>query len=93
MSKPHSILAEESVQKQATVFINKSHSALFYKPVYYADELETTYMKYFHKACNEYNRYRRFLSSFLMQEYFSPMADASPKLRKKIVLVRIYITS
>ena len=89
MPKPHSVLAEDSLQKQATVFINKGHSALYYKPIYYADALETTYMKYFHKACNEYRRYRRFLSSFFMQEYYTPVADSSPKLRKKIVLVSL----
>ena len=93
MSKPHSILVEESLQKDGSVYINESHAPPHYKPVYYSDELETGYSELKHRIQNVYRRYRRFLSSFLMQEYYSPAADMKLKLRKKFVLVRNFSLS
>lgn len=44
-------------------------------------------MKYFNMFKNMCRRYRRYLSSFFMQDFYSPIADRTPLLRKKLVLV------
>jgi NAD(P)-dependent dehydrogenase (short-subunit alcohol dehydrogenase family) len=87
MPKPHSVLAEGGVQ-QAPAYLTRSYSPPLHKPVYYSDTaFETSWMKCLHKAINAYRRHRRFLSSFFMQEYYSPVAETFPKLKKKLVLI------
>ena len=87
MPKLNAILAEESIQKQAAVYLNRDRHPPFYKPVYYSEQLETTYMRIINKMRNRCTRWRRFLSSFVMQEYFSPQYDRLPLLKHKLVLV------
>lgn len=87
MPKLSAVLAEESLQKQATVYINRSFEAPLYKPKYYSDQLETTNMKIVNMIKNRYRRCRRYWSAFYMQEFYCPAAESSPLLRKKLILV------
>ena len=67
-------------------FLTRTHSALYYMPVY-KEKVETTYMRLFHKFINQSCKLRRILSSIWLQNYYTPTADFLPHLKGKFVLL------
>jgi NAD(P)-dependent dehydrogenase (short-subunit alcohol dehydrogenase family) len=74
-------------ERRGKDFLSRTHKALYYKPVYYPDHLETTYMRLFNKSANELNRWRRKMRSVWFQNYYTPIADMEPHLKKKTILI------
>lgn len=85
-AKVHSELRAEP-ELSGKDFLSRTHSALYYKPVYYSDHLETTYMRLINKSANDFNRLRRKMRSIWFQNYYTPVADMEPRLTKKTILV------